>query len=312
MQITQANLDALRTQFSAQFSGAYDSTQPWWPLIASEIPSSAKSNTYGWIAQQLQMRKWVGPRVALNLKEHVATVVNDPFEVTVELDRDDIEDDNLGLFAGITIPDMGQAAKKHPDQLLVTSLQANPTMWDAKALFATDHPTYAPTGATQTYQNVYTTTPLNADNFATVWTNMSAIVGENGQPLGLMPNKLFVPPQLKKTALQIMNSTTIAQTIKNIAGAENVAAAGADNVLKGWCDVEVIPELAGQGTVWYVADCTRKIKPFLYQVRRPAQFVSRVNPDDPKVFDMKVFTYGAEGRWQIAPTLPFLIARATA
>lgn len=63
----------------------------------------------------------------------------------------------------------------------------------------------------------------------------------------------------------------------------------------------------GSGTPWFLLDITRAIKPFIFQNRRPAQFVAKDNPDDTRVFENKEFTYGVDmrcnagyGLWQLA------------
>jgi phage major head subunit gpT-like protein len=63
----------------------------------------------------------------------------------------------------------------------------------------------------------------------------------------------------------------------------------------------------GSGTPWFLLDVTRAIKPFIFQSRRPAQFVAKDNPQDERVFMNKEFTYGVDmrcnagyGLWQLA------------
>lgn len=309
MIITTDNLNALRVQFEARFQEAYDATEPWWTKLATEIPSSAKSNVYGWIAQQVKMREWVGSRIALNLKEHDYTLRNKSYEATIELDRDEVEDDNLGLFTSVTVPQLAQAAKKHPDQLIKTMIQSNtfvgPTAFDGLALFHDAHLTYDAAGTT--YDNKFALA-LTSDNFNTVWSTMAAYTGEDGEPLNVSPNLLIVPPQLKKTGLEIVKNEMIMRIAQNVAGAENVAAAAIGNVMQGWAELLVIPEFANNGDRWYLADVSKGIKPIILQNRKADQFVTRDNPQDPKVFDIKKFTYGVENRRNVGVTLPFLIS----
>lgn len=306
MLLTAANLDSLRVDFVQRFDEAYAETPVWWPNIATEIPSSAKSNVYGWIAAQEKMREWVGPRKAQNLSEHEYTLVNRSYEYTIELDRDDIEDDNLGMFASMVVPGMARAARKHTDQLLKQVLQSNsgvgPTAFDGQPFFDDAHPTYDAAGST--YDNKFSLA-LNADNFQTVWAAMASYTGEDGEALAVMPNVLIVPPQLKKIAHEILKGDVIAQFASS---GTDYAGAGATNVLKGWAEPLVIPELANDPTRWYLADTTKGIKPFVYQNRRADNFVSRDNPQDPKVFDQKKFTYGVDNRKNVGVTLPFLMA----
>ena len=61
------------------------------------------------------------------------------------------------------------------------------------------------------------------------------------------------------------------------------------------------------GTPWYLLCTTQVVKPFIYQLRKPYQFIPRTRPDDPAVFDRNEFVYGVDGRsnvgvglWQFA------------
>lgn len=305
MLINAANLDALRTTLGTQYSAGYGRTPTFWDKIATEIPSKSKSNTYGWVAQMLVLREWLGPRIAQNLSEHAYTLVNKTFEGTVEVDRDDIEDDNLGIYTGVMMPQLGEATKKHPDILLKGLMQANTALaYDGLTLFNASHLTFDKTGATPTYSNLFALA-LTADNFNTVWSAMASYVGEDGLPLGIMPNLLVVPPQLKLAATIIMNGG-LYSPITGQAGAGSIAI---ENGLKGWCEILVVPELANSPTSWFLLDTSKAIKPFVFQNRRAPNFVARDNPADSKVFDLKKYTYGVDYRGNVGITLPFLAAK---
>lgn len=54
----------------------------------------------------------------------------------------------------------------------------------------------------------------------------------------------------------------------------------------------------GTGAPWFLMDLSRAyMKPLIFQERRKPQFVSRTRPDDPRVFDMDEFVYGADARY---------------
>jgi phage major head subunit gpT-like protein len=284
---------------------------------------------YGWIAQQLALRKWVGPRTIQNLSEHEYTLKNDPFEGTVALKRDDLEDDNLGIFATMTLPGLAEAVRKHPQALLVHDvLQGNPLAFDGLALFHASHPTYAkpndyaPAPVT-TYQNEYPNLPLNGTNFYKVWSDMVSRVGEDGLPLGVMPNRLIVAPQMALTARELMVSTNIQRlaviatgvTSGGSAGdtlgtATELAASTIENQLRGLCEPLVVEQLANQPNTWYVADTTKAVKPLIYQVRRDPELVPLVSPTDPNVFFNRDLIWGVDYRGAAGCSLPFLISRA--
>lgn len=309
MELTPETLEALYTEFSLAFQAAYDSTEPWAPLLSTEVPSGTKSNTYGFVERLPKLREWTGPRVAHNLKSQAYTLQNRKFELTVEVDRDEIEDDDasLALYRQQVVPDFARQVKKHPDQLITELIAANTALaYDGKVLFAPDHVI-----GDSTYQNVWDL-DLTEDNFNTVWSAMVGYKGEDGEPLGVMPNLLFHAPQLRKKAREVCGSDIVAKTILNVAGTENVAAAAVSNAVKGWVEPIMIPEWAGSPTRWIVADTTKAIKPFVHQVRRTGNFVARDRIDDPKVFDLSKFTYGTDNRCAVGITLPWLIARGKA
>lgn len=78
--------------------------------IAMTVPSSSRDETYGWMGQFPSLREWVGPRQIKNLEAHGFTIKNRKFESTIEISRDDISDDLLGIFKPM-FAEMGQATR---------------------------------------------------------------------------------------------------------------------------------------------------------------------------------------------------------
>jgi phage major head subunit gpT-like protein len=85
--------------------------------VAMTVPSASRDETYGWLGAFPSMREWVGPRHIQNLVANGFVIQNRKFESTVEITRDDISDDKLGLFKPM-FAEMGQAAVRHPDGLI--------------------------------------------------------------------------------------------------------------------------------------------------------------------------------------------------
>jgi len=63
----------------------------------------------------------------------------------------------------------------------------------------------------------------------------------------------------------------------------------------------------GDGTPWFLLDCTRPLRPFLFQKREDVRFVALDQPTDENAFMRKKFFYSAErrdnagyGLWQLA------------
>ncbi|EHM8638996.1 Mu-like prophage major head subunit gpT family protein, partial [Escherichia coli] len=55
-------LHALTTCLSAAFTRGLRGVEPQWKRIASEVPSSSASNTYGWMKDLPDIKEWVGER----------------------------------------------------------------------------------------------------------------------------------------------------------------------------------------------------------------------------------------------------------
>lgn len=317
MEITQANLDALRVTFSNAFQVAYDTTQtPLLDNVTVEVGSGSGSNTYGWIAQQATMREWIGPRIIQALAEHSYSLTNKKFESTIGLDLDDVEDDNLGIFKAVHLPQIGVAAKKYPEKMMAATLlgvkfdkfgtASVPIAFDGKALFASDHPCFDDAGSTydNDLENDLTEAGLKAAILA-----MAAIKGEDGSPFGANATHLIVPKALEWVARELLQAGTLVRT--TLQGATGVAMTTVENMLKGALTLVVSEWLDHAPTVWYLADCSKPLKPLLLQKRKDVEFTSRDQLESDNVFHSRKAEYGAFWRGNAGVTLPHLIQRNT-
>jgi phage major head subunit gpT-like protein len=295
MLVTKSAIQQLQVGFSALYRKGWNITTPKLVGLATEVPSTTRTNTYGWMGRLLKMRKWDGPRVIQNLNTFAYQLENEPYELTVGVDRDDIEDDQLGVYNPL-FDELGRNGVKWPDQVLKTALQSGTTNlgFDGVAMFSTAHP-LNPAG---NQSNNFTTTPLNAANFSIVRAAMAAYTGEDGEPLGVNGNVLIVPPALEDTA--------------NVIVTAEFGSSGASNVQKGQARVVVVPELANQPTTWYLADDNNAIKGLVWQLRKAPQFVSKTELTDDNVFFQKQFIWGIDARGVAGYGPWFLLARAIA
>jgi phage major head subunit gpT-like protein len=141
MQINSGNLRSLYTAFKASFQKGLGQAAPQSPRIATEVPSSTRSNEYGWIGKLPNVREWIGDRVINNLSAHDYTIKNKPFELTIGVDRDDIRDDNIGIYAPL-FEEMGASTVAHRELLCFGHLLAGfaTKCYDGQNFFDTDHP----------------------------------------------------------------------------------------------------------------------------------------------------------------------------
>ena len=142
--ITPAALTALMTGYRNDFQSGMTMAAPQWQEVAMLVPSTTKSNTYGWLGQFPQFREWVGDRVIKSMEAHGHTIVNKHWESTVGVNRDDIEDDNLGVYSPL-FQEMGRASAAHPDEIVYPLLAAgfSTLCYDGQNFFDTDHPVNA-------------------------------------------------------------------------------------------------------------------------------------------------------------------------
>lgn len=107
--LTQTQIDALKTTLVVRWNAGLAMSPDDWKKIAKLVKSSGKSNTYEWLSQFPAFREWVGARQHKAFKENAYTVVNRKFESTVDVQRTDIEDDNIGQY-GTIAESAGQSA----------------------------------------------------------------------------------------------------------------------------------------------------------------------------------------------------------
>lgn len=141
MIINHANLASLFRGFQIIFNKAFEGTASDWEKIAMVVNSSTAQETYPWLGNTTRFRKWIGDRVIQNLKTHTFTIVNESYEDTVGVNRDNIEDDSYGVYNPM-MGQLGMDAKQHPDELVFALLKAGFTekCYDEQYYFDTDHP----------------------------------------------------------------------------------------------------------------------------------------------------------------------------
>lgn len=144
MIVNRANLAIVFTAFNGAFQNGLGQAKPQWSVVATRVPSSTAEEKYGWLGKIHGMREWIGPRVHHNLSQHDYSIKNKDFELTVDVDRNSIEDDQYGLYAP-TFTELGMSVAAHPDELVWPLLKAGfgSTMglaYDGQPFFDTDHP----------------------------------------------------------------------------------------------------------------------------------------------------------------------------
>lgn len=154
MIINSGNLKTLGIGFSARYRGGLGRAPTDHQVVSMQVPSTTASNEYGWLGKFPSAREWLGDRVIQNMKTHDYTIKNRDFELTVAVDRNDIEDDNIGIY-GPMFEEMGAATGAKACELVYGLLKAgfSTPCYDGQFFFDTDHPVILEDGTTGTFSN---------------------------------------------------------------------------------------------------------------------------------------------------------------
>lgn len=157
MLTSPAAIAALQIGFQRHFQSAFNAVRPSadYTRVATVITSTASAETYGWLGKFPKMREWIGERQIKDMEAHGYTITNKDFEATVGVARNDIEDDNLGIYAPL-FQEMGHSAAQQPDDLVFSLLKAGRTTlcFDGQNFFDTDHPGFNEAGAEISVSNI--------------------------------------------------------------------------------------------------------------------------------------------------------------
>lgn len=151
MIINNTTLTALKTALRDEFRTRMTEldAKGLWKLLATIIPSSTRSNTYGWLGAFPQMREWVGDRVIKDMAEFAYQIVNQKFESTLGVDRTDIEDDSLGQYR-VMAREMADEFERFMNRSLAALVSEGfvNLCYDGQPFFNAAHPVYPNTDGT--------------------------------------------------------------------------------------------------------------------------------------------------------------------
>ena len=300
MLVNGSAIRAVFTGLSTQFHNALQAVPTEYLDTTMTVPSSGAGVDYAWLSRFPKMRQWVGDKHIKQLKLGNYYVKNLDWETTIAVDRNDIEDDQLGIYNAQAQMAGQSAGELYGD--IITDLKNNAFTglgMDGVAYYSDSHVLTNADGVSATYDNKLTAA-LSAASLAAVTASYGAariaVMGfkdEEGQPLGLIPDLLEVPPALEAVALIIANADKLADD--------------SPNPYRGTCRVKVNPRLTSS-TAWMLHVSNRgAIKPFVLQTRKAPTFVSQTSMENDDVFNRREYKFGAEARaagaygfWQLS------------
>ena len=303
MKISLATLNALYTGFNTKFQEGLAAGKEDISIWAMSMPSTTKMETYAWLLLLSTIREWVGPRLVNKLGNQAAKLVNRDFEHTVGVNRNDIEDDNLGIYATL-FQAMGADAAALWPMLGAAALTETGNWIDGKAFFVADRKFGA-----ETINNLVALA-LSPETFETAYSQMASFKNHAGLPIGKLPTHLMVSPDLRSTGFEIVKNTKLIKAVTNKAKSENIGAGVVDNPNAGLTDLIVNPRLAAGSA--YLMHCGAVIKPVAVQKRKEGALVRWDQDTDKNVKDDNENQYGIHYRGASTLTLPNLIVKIKA
>ena len=283
MLVNAQNLTAVFINLKTIFNKAFEAAPSQWQETTMLVPSGSSQNDYAWLSRFPRMRKWLGDKVIKSLAAFKYTIVNDDWETTVEVDRNDIEDDQIGIYAPMA-QEAGFSSKQLPDEIdadLKNGAFAG-ICYDGQYFYDTDHPVAGASVSNKgTAALSAATTAAAAASYGAARTAIMSITDDEGRPLALIPDVLEVPPALEATARLICESDKLTDQ--------------SPNPYKGTAEVLVNPRLTSS-TAWFLHVTNRPLKPFVFQQRKAPVFVSQTDMNADNVFMRKNYLFGAEAR----------------
>lgn len=287
--ITNATVKAAFRSFDALFNQAFKAATPEWGKVAMKLPSTTSQNVLAWLDRLPTVREWLGDRVIQDIVASGYTLTNQDWETTVGLSRNDIEDDNIGIYRPI-VQHMGSQVAYHPDTKIYPLLTSGftDTCYDGVAFFGTH--TWQDSSFTNT-----DTLALSPENYETVFARLTRQLGgpDGKKPLMSQPKFLLVvPPELRAMAMSIVSVET------DVYGASN----------KNFGTAELlVSNLLTSATKWFLLVVNNPVMPLVFQERTTPKATNLIKDDDENVVMRKQYIYGYDyrgtfgyGLWQLA------------
>jgi len=283
MIVNRDNLTAVFINLKTTFNKAFDEAPSLWQQTTMLVPSGSGQNDYAWLSRFPKMQRWLGDKVLKALAAFKYTIVNEDWEATVEVDRNDIQDDNVGMYEP-QARDAGFSARQLPDEIdaeLKNGAFAS-DCYDGQYFYDDDHSVAGASASNLgTAALSAATTAAAAASYGAARLAIMSFTDDEGRPLALIPDLLEVPPALEATGKLILENDKFTDE--------------SPNPYKGTAKLLVNPRLTSS-TAWFLHVTNRPLKPFIYQERQAPVFVEQTTQESDSVFMRKKFRFGAEAR----------------
>lgn len=301
-----ASYKAVARDVTVKVKDGIAAATPFYPQLATIVPSTGKSEKYSWLGSMPGMREWLGPRHFKQIEGADFEIRNKHWESSLELLKTDIDDDQIGMFGNLGMQ-LGMEAAYHPDELMVDIMTGGETSvcFDGQYFFDTDHVW----GDSGTQSNDLSATVVDRDDitpeeFRTLWHNaLVAMLGfkrDNGKP--------YMRPRIKQLDGLVITVPLSMYIVAEKALNQPIVVEGGAGVSNFIVNKPMLLPLATMPDykfdLYHTAD---PIKPFAFQARK-ALTVQTKGIDDIEFKELKVMT---EARYNLGYLAWFKAVRTT-
>ena len=302
---TGLNVAAIRGEFFER----YNKVQTIYQDVCMRIASKSDIERYRWLGSVPQMREWGTGRKAKGLHSESYDVANMKYESTLEVDRDEISDDQLGQIR-IRTNELAQRAATHKDyllgQLLIYGSSAGYNSYDGVPFFDSSH--VSGDSGSQSNEGSFDVGTVAGANLydepdsATLWGPQTALAAYNaavaalailkddrGEYLNRSPGGHVVvchPAKLWtfQKAFQGGLLPQVGSNIPPVGGPPRVVA---------------LPDLDAIGAqYWFLLRVEGAVRPFIFQDREPIEF-NALEQDSDEGFRREKYFYGVRARYRV-------------
>jgi len=303
---TGLSLAGIRGDFFNRFS----QVTTYYQDLTTRIPSTTGTERHRFLGATPMMREWGTGRLARGLNAESYDVDNQEYEATIEVDRKEIEDDQLGQIR-IRVNELAETAATHKDYLLealfANGATAGFVAYDGQPFFSDTHES----GESGAQSNLVAASAVDADNpteaewklsMTAAIAAMMQLNNDRGDRMRISPDGLIavVPPTMLFTALQALDVALVG------GGTDPIR----QNVLQGAARVVSLPGLTATDA-WYLCKTNVTVRPFIFQERMPLEFQALAEGSE-EAFKRNKFLYGVRARyaltygyWQYAMKVTF-------
>jgi phage major head subunit gpT-like protein len=280
--LDRAKLEAAYITFSTLFDMVLTRVPTMFQDLCTVMPVSDSEVQFKWLGDVPAMERWIGPRAIAKLRAETHRITSEDWANGIEVARDDIADDKLGLL-NPRISSLAEEGMWRMEKLVFDYLNGGfgatqGVCYDNQYLIDSDHTASGSGGTAQT--NVQAGA-LSVTTYPAAWKLMMDFVDTRGEKLNIIPDTLLVGTANRQTGRKLIDQRTLAT------GEDNIEA-GSARLL---CSARVT------GNNWFLMSTQQAVRAIILLIRQAPQFAAVNSFDDYFAFMNAVFLFGADARF---------------